>query len=229
MFFSQFGEDKFLIDNFLCKEGIPKFYIELGALDGVKYSNTKTLQDEYGWSGILIEPIPSAFEKLVLNRPGNVLVNSLVGTEGGQEEFRYFSNPDLQCVSAVKSTQRQFHQRQWMDESTAENDWLACQISTDLQTVNLPTRSLASIIQQSGISAFGLLSLDVEGHELEVLGSVLEQARALSRISGPSGASLGCRLDGACLGSLERAHDHVEARVRLSAMHGASARLPHHG
>jgi FkbM family methyltransferase len=171
MYFSQFGEDKFLIDHYLCKEGIPKFYIELGALDGVRYSNTKTLQDECGWSGILIEPIPSAFEKLVLNRPGNVLVNSLVGMEGGQEEFRYFSNPDLQCVSAVKSTQRQFHQRQWMDESTAENDWLAGQISTDLQAATLPTRSLASIIQQSGISAFGFLSLDVEGHELEVLKS----------------------------------------------------------
>ena len=67
------------------------------------------------------------------------------------------------------------------------------------------------------------------GHELEVLGSVLERARALSRISGPSGASLGCRLDRACLGSLESAHDPVEARVRLSAMHGASARLPYHG
>lgn len=66
MYYSQFGEDQFLIENFLSRPDIPKFYIELGALDGVRYSNTKTLEDKYGWSGILIEPIPDAFEKLSL-------------------------------------------------------------------------------------------------------------------------------------------------------------------
>jgi len=88
-FYSQAGEDKFLIENFLSRPGIPKYYIELGALDGIRYSNTKALEDEYG-CGILIEPVPSAFKSLKLNRPRNVLVNSLVGSEGEKVEFRFF-------------------------------------------------------------------------------------------------------------------------------------------
>jgi FkbM family methyltransferase len=171
VFYSQFGEDQFLIENYLSQPDIPKFYIELGALDGVRYSNTKTLEDKYGWSGILIEPIPDAFEKLCVNRPGNMLVNSLVGVEGGEVEFRFFTNPDLQCVSAIKSTQKEFHQRQWMNAQTAENHWLADQINTDLQVAMMPTQSLGGIVRRSGIPAFGLLSLDVEGHELDVLKS----------------------------------------------------------
>ncbi|MCP9917499.1 FkbM family methyltransferase [Cyanobium sp. ATX 6F1] len=171
MYYSQFGEDKFLIDNFLSRPGIPKFYIELGAIDGIRYSNTKTLEDEHGWSGILIEPIPSAFEKLKLNRPGNMLVNSIVGSEEGEVKFRFFNNPDLQCVSAVKSTQKESHEKQWMNLQTAENDWLADQIENDLQEIILPTQSLGGIVRRSRIPSFGLLSLDVEGHELEVLKS----------------------------------------------------------
>jgi FkbM family methyltransferase len=171
LYFSQFGEDKFMIENYLNDHQLPKFYIELGALDGVRYSNTKTLEDEYGWTGILIEPIPSAYERLRQNRPKNILVNSLVGSGDSEEEFFFFNNPDLQCVSSIRSTQKESHQRKWMTADTAENEWLADQIDNDLQQLLLPTETLGSILRRSGIPSFGFLSLDVEGHELEVLKS----------------------------------------------------------
>jgi FkbM family methyltransferase len=171
VYYSQAGEDKFLIENFLSRPGIPKYYIELGALDGVRYSNTKTLEDEYGWSGILIEPVPSAFESLKLNRPRNILVNSLVGSEGGEVEFRFYSNPDLQAVSAIKNTQKNHHKLEWMNAGTASSQWLVDQINGDLQEASIFTQSLGSIVRRSQIPSFGLLSLDVEGHELEVLKS----------------------------------------------------------
>lgn len=37
-------------------------YIELGAFDGVFQSNTKWLEDNYGWAGILIEPSPNKYK-----------------------------------------------------------------------------------------------------------------------------------------------------------------------
>lgn len=171
MYFSQFGEDKFLIDNYLLHPRVPRFYIELGALDGVRYSNTKALEDLHGWTGVLIEPIPAAFENLKRNRPGNVLVNSLVGEGGRDVEFRYFSNPDLQCVSAIRETQKWSNDQMWMSVEQADNEWLASQIKDDLRRVILPTQSLGAILRSSGFSRFGFLSLDVEGHELEVLKS----------------------------------------------------------
>ena len=80
MLYSQYGEDQFLNEKYFLnmRNGT---YIELGALDGVKYSNTKFFEDTLGWTGILIEPHKLEFESLQKNRPNNFLFNSLVSSE----------------------------------------------------------------------------------------------------------------------------------------------------
>ena len=77
MYYSQCGEDAFLNNNFF-KNRKNGTYIELGALDGVLYSNTKFFQDTLNWSGVLIEPHPHKFKLLEKNRPNNFLFNHLV-------------------------------------------------------------------------------------------------------------------------------------------------------
>jgi hypothetical protein len=61
-YYSQYGQDKFLFENFFInkKEG---FFLDIGAHDGVNGNNT-FLFEKIGWSGVCIEPIPSVFEKL---------------------------------------------------------------------------------------------------------------------------------------------------------------------
>ncbi len=55
-FFSQQDEDKYII-QYLLKEKIDDgTYLEIEACDGVLYSNTKTLEEYFGFKGILIEP-----------------------------------------------------------------------------------------------------------------------------------------------------------------------------
>jgi len=68
MYFSQCNEDEYLNEHYLHnkRDGT---YIELGALDGVLYSNTKFYQDQLGWKGVLIEPHRYAFSLLQKNRP----------------------------------------------------------------------------------------------------------------------------------------------------------------
>jgi FkbM family methyltransferase len=44
-------------------------YVELGAFDGVRESNTRFFDVCLGWEGLLIEPNPRVFPKLVQNRP----------------------------------------------------------------------------------------------------------------------------------------------------------------
>ena len=55
MYYSQCGEDEFLNETIFFNKKNGK-YIELGALDGIQYSNTKFFEDNLGWSGVLIEP-----------------------------------------------------------------------------------------------------------------------------------------------------------------------------
>jgi hypothetical protein len=51
------------------------FYIELGANDGITYSNTAFFEYEKNWTGILIEPSISKYEECLKNRSGNIIVN----------------------------------------------------------------------------------------------------------------------------------------------------------
>ena len=61
MYYSQCQEDIYLNENIFKnkKNGV---YIELGALDGILYSNTKFFEDSLNWKGILIEPHPEKFK-----------------------------------------------------------------------------------------------------------------------------------------------------------------------
>jgi hypothetical protein len=45
------------------------YFVELGASDGLTYSNTVDLERHYGWRGLCIEGAPHKFAKLQANRP----------------------------------------------------------------------------------------------------------------------------------------------------------------
>lgn len=171
IYYSQFKEDEIFAKMYLPK--IPKShynYVEMGALDGVRYSNTKTLEDFFGWTGILIEPVPYAFSQLKKNRPNNILVNSVISSSEEPIEFIYYDTPSLSAVSAVSSTLSENHKDKWFSPRNEES-WLANQISNSQKKVSLIPRTLDSVISESGIQNIGLLSIDVEGHEYEVLNS----------------------------------------------------------
>jgi len=169
MYYSQAGEDKFLFDNIFCKSDLfPKTYIEMGALDGVKYSNTKFFEEQLGWHGILIEPNPVMFKKLKVNRPKNFLSNDIVSNCKETVEFAYFENENLSAVSGIKSTLTKNNKEKFFENEEA---WFKTMRRKHLKTLKKTPVSLDSIIEESNIKEFGFCSLDVEGHELHVLKS----------------------------------------------------------
>ncbi len=62
--YSQEAQDlKVLLHYKLKKDG---YFLEIGASDGVKFSNTYLLEQKYNWSGICVEPIKDDYEKLII-------------------------------------------------------------------------------------------------------------------------------------------------------------------
>lgn len=58
----QYGEEQVILDYFGRKrDGL---VVDVGAGDGVTYSNSRFLIRDYGWRGVLIEPDPESFGKL---------------------------------------------------------------------------------------------------------------------------------------------------------------------
>ena len=160
-FYSQCGEDKFLYEKFFSnkKNGV---YIELGAVDGVFQSNTKFFEDELGWKGILIEPHEKTFEQLKLNRPNNYLFNDLVSCETEELEYKYMN--DVVAVAGVSNTLSSMHNNNWYGKFAEENDW-------GINTKLIKPKTLTEIIKSTDIQSIDLFSLDVEGHEYEILKS----------------------------------------------------------
>jgi FkbM family methyltransferase len=163
IYYSQCEEDIFLNDNIFKnkKNGV---YIELGALDGILYSNTKFFEDSLNWTGILIEPHPDKFKFLQKNRPNNLLFNDLISCHTDPLEFRYFiDNIHLAAVSGVENTLSQLH-----FESFFNKEWYKIEPQT---TTFIKPTTLSEIVKQTKFTHIDLLSLDVEGHEYEVLTS----------------------------------------------------------
>ena len=160
-YYSQCGEDEYLNNRYF-KNMQGGIFLEMGALDGVTYSNTKFYEDSLGWTGILIEPHPIQFGNLTKNRPKCKLYEALVSDIPGEVEFRYFLH-GLAAVSGVKNTLPSKHLTAWFDNDGCKHDPQSSRM--------MKTRTLSDIVKDSGVDHIDFFSLDVEGHELHVLRS----------------------------------------------------------
>jgi FkbM family methyltransferase len=159
--FSQNYEDIFLNQN-IFKNKQNGVYIELGALDGVLYSNTKFFEDSLNWKGILIEPHPEKFKLLQQNRPNNFLFNSLVSCHKEPLEYRYF----VDCHAAVSGVENTLSQHHFDTYFESNNEWNK---TLPQNKIFIKPISLSEIVKSTNLRHIDLLSLDVEGHEYEVL------------------------------------------------------------
>lgn len=163
MYHSQCGEDKTLNNKYFKNKKNGNF-IELGALDGKLYSNTLFFEKELLWSGILIEPHINMYTELKNNRPKAYLFNELISDNNEEVIFKSFKdNKYGACVSGVKNTLPENHYSGFYDNPGWTN---FKQHEEKIKPV-----SLTEVIKRTPITHFDLLSLDVEGHELEVLKS----------------------------------------------------------
>ena len=82
--FSQFGEDGIVAAFFKKYEPHNRTCFEVGAADGVFFSNTLALRKS-GWDAVLIEPDPEAYSRLLSFAGPNVkCVCDAVGPSGGK-------------------------------------------------------------------------------------------------------------------------------------------------
>ncbi len=64
-------------------------FIEVGAVDGLFQSNTKLLEEQYGWTGILVEPSGNLFEQLCKNRPYSHCFQCALGSLEENDTYAY--------------------------------------------------------------------------------------------------------------------------------------------
>jgi hypothetical protein len=71
----------------------PKYFVEVGAADGLDLSNSYALEAYLGWRGLCVEASPSSVRLLWANRPACTVVDAVVGARSG-EVVKFTSFPD---------------------------------------------------------------------------------------------------------------------------------------
>jgi FMN phosphatase YigB (HAD superfamily) len=67
MYYSQIGQDKYYIEN-ISRGKRNGYFVDVGAHNGIDFSNTYKLEKDYGWNGLCIEVDDDMFELLRKNR-----------------------------------------------------------------------------------------------------------------------------------------------------------------
>lgn len=153
--YAQDGEDVVFLSFY---EGVKKyrgFYVDVGAHHPVRFSNTLALYRR-GWRGINIDPTPGSMRPFRWLRPCDINIEIGVGKELGKATFFCFNEPALNTF----------------DRDTAEMHQKNPKYRI-VKTIEVPLLPLSSILDQylPPRQAIDLLSIDVEGMDLQVLQS----------------------------------------------------------
>jgi len=141
-------------------------YIEAGANNGLRQSNTAYLEFYLGWKGLLVEPIPELAEECSQRRPASIVEQAaLVSKDGAPSTVSMTYCNLMSIVNGARGSPE-------MDADHIELGKQFLKKGDEPRTVTVPTASLSSLVDKHHLSNIDLLSLDVEGFEEQALGGM---------------------------------------------------------
>ena len=150
---SQLGQDHFVLAVLNGMRG--GYFLDSGAADGIRSSNTLLLESAYGWRGICIEPNDRYFQALQANRHC-ICVHSCLYDQAGEVDFVENANMLGGILQEYPPAMLRY----------------ARSLFGPLNAVRKPARTIASILKEHQAPAvIDYWSLDTEGSELAILKS----------------------------------------------------------
>ncbi|MBK1612262.1 hypothetical protein CKO44_02130 [Rubrivivax gelatinosus] len=143
---SQAGQDQWVFGE-AYNEATGRYFLDIGAHDGVSISNTYVLERRYQWKGLCIEANPKTFQALVRNRRAACVNVCLDRTEGEVD----FAVRDV--LGGIVSPE--------LDNAGPQ-----------AEVLRVRTRPLLDVLREHAAPAvIDYLSIDVEGAEERILDS----------------------------------------------------------
>ena len=145
------------------------FFVELGANDGIKQSNTFYFEKNLNWRGILVEPIKIKYLKCLKHRSSKNYFynNACVGFNFKNERIKMIysdlmsSIDDKNIITKVNSKEHALEGRKYLlQNEKIEEFWVNTKTLNDI------------FIEVNSPKLIDFLSLDVEGSEMEVLNGI---------------------------------------------------------
>jgi len=135
------------------------FFVDVGAHDGVTWSNSLALERQLHWKGICIEPNPELFN-LCDGIRTSINLNECCSDEEKNEMFRIIEG-EAACIGGIVGFFEEDHKQRIEEEVE--------RYSVTYKDVAMPTRTLKSLIEELEITKIDYLSIDCEGAEAKIL------------------------------------------------------------
>jgi FkbM family methyltransferase len=143
-----------LLDRHIFKGRTGGIFLEIGGLDGLKFSNSWYFEQSLCWRGILIEGLPSNFDKMKENRPLAINIGQAVCSQAGVVSYVAGNNS---ATAGLETHMDKSFKQMWHESSTKFN--VCC-------------NPMSRILQPIKTPYLNLLSIDVEGAEEIILKTI---------------------------------------------------------
>lgn len=141
-------------------------FIEAGANNGLSQSNSLYFERYFGWTGLLVEPVPCLAAECRRNRQTCIVENvALVDRHYPKDTI------EITYCGLMSSTQGAFATS---EERTRHIERGRKFLGDAVQVYDavVPASTLSSLLDKHGIIDVDLLTLDVEGYELQAIGGL---------------------------------------------------------
>jgi len=169
---SQIQQDV-ILDSQIFKGKKDGFFVEVGALDGFGASNTYFFEKERNWSGLLIEPNPIEFSKMLnVSRELSIKENCAISDIEMDVNFLSISGP-CNVLSGIM----EFYNSQHLERINRELQMYSSypkdhELYSTKEVIKMKALRLETLFDKHNVKNIDLISIDVEGAELSVLKSI---------------------------------------------------------
>lgn len=160
---SQSGEDVVLLQwfNGLCQGT----YFEMGALDGVRFSNSFFFNQVLKWQGLLVEVSPASYKELAVNRPNELARVHAAVCNGDHQVLHHYAPGEMAVAGIWEFTTESFREQWWPGVKLEDTTPVECRTLKNIMSTELPATP-------GGNHFFDFGSLDCEGCEWTALQSI---------------------------------------------------------
>lgn len=157
----QAEQDRFVISYFQEMRG--GTYIDIGANDGVTFSNTYILDKHFGWSGLLVEPQRDHLPSLLANRSrDNFLVNACVYNKTYMTKFIQVRS------SSIWKESHGFGEDMLSGNADAWR-WTGAIMDHAYTETSVPCFHVQELLRAYNLTHVDYLSIDAEGADKEIV------------------------------------------------------------
>jgi FkbM family methyltransferase len=159
-YFSQYLQDQF-VDEVVLNRKRNGFFLDIGAHDGISYSNSYFFEKYRAFNGICVEPNPTVFAKLKANR-NTTCMNVCIGQPDGMVKFLVIEGYGEMLSGVLDS---------YAPEHMERINKVIEQEGGAKKEIEVPSTPLQNIELLVGVEV-DYCSIDTEGHEYSVLKSI---------------------------------------------------------